>query len=136
MSEDTWLHVLRSDPSPMFKAQLGARLRAQEPAAETGRDWPRRAMAAAAAVVAVAAVISVPGVRASVAQFVSLFRVINVVAVPLDANRLDRLQAKDLQISGLIGEHVQIVQDPGPLVTVTSLADAAAAAGMTLATPQ
>jgi hypothetical protein len=136
MSEDTWLHALRSDPSPMFKAQLGARLRAQEPSAKTRRDWPRRAMVAAAAVVAVAALLSVPGVRASVAQFVSLFRVINVVAVPVDPNRLDRLKAKDLQISGLIGEHVQIVQDPGPPVTVTSLADAAAAAGMTLATPQ
>ena len=136
MNEDTWLHALRADPSPLFKAQLGARLRAQEPAAETRRDWPRRAMVAAAAIVAVAALMSVPGVRASVAQLVSLFRVINVVAVPVDSSRLDRLEAKDLQISELIGEHVQIVQDPGPPVNVTSLADAAAAAGMTLATPQ
>jgi hypothetical protein len=31
----------------------------------------------------------VPGVRASVAQFVSLFRVINVVAVPVDSSRID-----------------------------------------------
>src|SRR6185503_2841323 len=79
MSEDTWLHALRGEPSPPFKAQLRARLRAQEPEAETRRDWPRRAMTAAAAVVVVAALISVPGVRASVAQLVSLFRVINVV---------------------------------------------------------
>src|SRR6185436_11332569 len=102
MSEDTWLHALRSDPSPLFKAQLRERLRAQEPAAETRRDWPRHALVAAAAVITVAVLISVPGVRASVAQFVSLFRVINVVGVPVDSNHLDRLKAEDLQIGALI----------------------------------
>ena len=132
----TWLHALRSDPSPVFKAQLGERLRAQEPAVETRRDWPRRALIAAAAVVVVSVLISVPGVRASVAQFVSLFRVVNVVGVPVDSRGLDRLQAADLQIGALIGEHVQIVQDPGAPVNVASFADAEAAAGMTLATPQ
>jgi hypothetical protein len=139
-SQDAWLHALRSDPSPLFKAQLRERLRAQEPArldsARGGRGWPRRALMGAAAVVAVAALISVPGVRASVAHFVSMFRVINLVGVPVDSNRLAQLKAEDLQIGGLIGEHVQVVQDPGAPVNVASLADAAAAAGMTLATPQ
>ena len=32
MHNDTWLHALRSDPSPLFKAQLRERLHAQEPA--------------------------------------------------------------------------------------------------------
>ena len=32
MSSDAWLRALRSDPSPLFKAQLRERLRAQEPA--------------------------------------------------------------------------------------------------------
>ena len=138
MSTDAWLHALRNDPSPLFKAQLRERLRAQEPAPlDSARgDWPRRTLLAAAAVVAVAVLVSVPGVRASVAQFVSLFRVINVVGVPVDSNRLDRLKAEDLQIGTLIGEQVQVVQDPGAPVPVASFADAAAAAGMTLATPQ
>jgi hypothetical protein len=136
LSNDAWLHALRTDPSPLFKAQLRERLRAQEPTADTQRDWPRRALVAAAAVIVVAALISVPGVRASVAQFVSLFRVVNVVAVPVDPNRLDRLKAEDLQIGSLIGEHVQVVQDPGAPVNVASFADAEAAASMTLATPQ
>jgi hypothetical protein len=136
MSHDVWLHALRSDPSPLFKAQLRERLRAQEPSADTHRDWLRRAFVAAAAVTVVAVLISVPGVRASVAQFVSLFRVINVVAVPVDSSHIDRLKAEDLQIGALIGEHVQVLQDPGPPVNVASLADAAAAAGMTLAVPQ
>jgi hypothetical protein len=132
---DGWLHALRSDPSPLFKAQLRERLQAQEPAPDTRLGW-RRPLVAAAAVVAVTVLISVPGVRASVAQFVSLFRVVNVVGVPVDASHLDRLKAEDLQIGALIGEHVQVVQDPGAPVNVASLADAAAAAGITVATPQ
>jgi hypothetical protein len=136
MNHDTWLEALRSDPSPLFKAQLGERLRAQEPVSETRRDWPRRALVAAAAVILVGVLVSVPGVRASVAQFVSLFRVINVVGVPVDSSRIDRLKAEQLDIGALIGEHVQSVQDPGDPVQVASLDNAAAAAGMTLATPQ
>jgi len=136
MSDDAWLCALRGDSSPLFKAQLRERLRAQEPAVDSGRGWPRRALIAAAAVTVLAVLISVPGVRASVAQFVSLFRVVNVVGVPVDSNRLDRLKAKNLQIDTLIGEHVQVVQDPGAPVNVVSFADAAAVAGMTLATPQ
>jgi hypothetical protein len=136
MVEDGWLHALRSDPSPLFKAQLRERLWAQEPVSETRRDWPRRLAFAATAVTVFAVLISVPAVRASVAQFVSLFRVINVVAVPVDSSRIERLKAEDLQIGTLIGEHVQVVQDPGPPVNVASFADAATAAGITLATPQ
>jgi hypothetical protein len=137
MTNEAWLRALRTDPSPLFKAELRERLRAQEAAPlDTRRDWPRRALVAAAAVLVVGVLISVPGVRASVAQFVSLFRVINVVAVPVDSSRIERLKADDLQIGALIGEHVQVVQDPGPPLDVSSFADAAAAAGMTLATPQ
>ena len=136
MSNDTWLHALRSDPSPLFTDQLRARLRAEEPAADLRREWPRRALVAAAAVVVVAGLITVPAVRASVAQFVSLFRVVNVVPVPVDSHRLDRLEAEHLEIGALIGEHVEVVQDPGPPVFVASLADAATAARMTLAMPQ
>lgn len=136
MSKDAWLHALRSDPSPLFKEQLRARLRADEPATGTRHDWPRRALVPAFAVVLVAVLVSVPGVRASVAQFLSLFRVVHFVPVAVDANRLDRLEAESLEIGALIGEHVEVVQDPGPPVNVASLADAAAAAGMTLAVPQ
>ena len=136
MNNDSWLDALRTEPSPLFKAQLRERLRAQEPARETRRDWPWRALLAAAVVIAVGALFSVPGVRASVAQFVSLFRVINVVGVPVNSSHLDRLKAEHLEIGALIGEQVQIVQDPGAPVIVASVDDASAAAGMTLATPQ
>jgi hypothetical protein len=137
MTNEAWLRALRSDPPPLFKAELRERLRAQEAAPlPNRREWPRRALVAAAAVLVVGVLISVPGVRASVAQFVSLFRVINVVAVPVDSSRMDRLKADDLQIGTLVGEHVQVVRDPGPPLDVPSFGDAAAAAGMTLATPE
>jgi len=136
MNDDAWLQALRTDASPLFKAQLRERLRAQEPVSETRHDWPRRALIAAGVVIVVGALLSVPGVRASVAQFVSLFRVINVVAVPVDSSHIDRLKAEQLELGALIGEHVQVVQDPGEPVDFASFEDAAAAAGMTLATPQ
>jgi hypothetical protein len=135
-TDEAWLRGLRVDPPPLFKAELRERLRAQEPVAEARHDWPRRALFAAASVVVVGALLSVPGVRASVAQFVSLFRVINVVGVPVEPSRIDRLKTGQLDIGALIGEHVQVVQDSGPPVDVASFADAAAGAGMTLATPQ
>jgi hypothetical protein len=137
MSNDTWLHALRSNPSPLFKEQLRARLRAQEPAGDTRHgDWPLRALVAAAAVVVVAVLIAVPGVRASVSQFLSLFRVVHFVPVPVDSTRLDRLQAEQLEIGRLIGEHVEVVVDGGKPAAVASVEEAAAAAGMTLALPQ
>jgi hypothetical protein len=135
MSKDGWLHALRSDPSPLFNEQLRARLRAQEPAPESRPDWRRRAVVVVAAAVVGVVLISVPAVRASVAQFLSLFRVVHFVPVAVDSNRLDRLEAENLEIGALIGEHVEIVADPGLPVSVASLGDAAAAAGMTLAVP-
>ena len=136
MSNDARLDALRTNPSPLFTARLRERLRAQEHAVEDKPDWLRRALVPALAVVAVALVVSVPAVRASASQFLSLFRVVNFVPVPVDANRLSRLQADNLEIGTLIGEHIEVVQDPGPPTRMASVADAAAAAGMTLALPQ
>ena len=136
MSEDAWLRGLRNDPSPIFIEQLRARLRAHDPAGDARHDRPRRALVTMAAVVGVAVLISVPGVRASMAQFLSLFRVVHVVPVPVDSSRFDRLEAEHLEIGALIGEHVEVVVDPGPPVSMASVADAEAAAGLTLALPQ
>ena len=133
---EAWLQALRREPSARFKAQLRERLRAQEPAPLKDRVWPRRVLAAAAAIVVMAVLMGVPRLRASVAQFVSLFRVVNVVGVPVDSRGLERLESENLDIDTLIGENVQVLQDPGPPIAVLSLADAAAASGMTLALPQ
>ena len=46
MSNEAWLHALRSDPSPLFKEQLHARLRGNEPGLSegprTGDETPAR----------------------------------------------------------------------------------------------
>jgi hypothetical protein len=138
ISQDGWLQALRGEPSPLFKARLRQQLRAQDtaPVGSARRAWPRRLLVAAAAVIVAAALGSVPAVRASVAQFVWLFRVVNVVGVPVNSSHLDRLKAEDLKIDALIGEHLEVVEDPGPPVDVSSLAEAAAATGTSLATPQ
>jgi hypothetical protein len=135
-SNEDWLHALRSDPPPQFKEQLRTRLRALEPAVETRRDWPRRALMAAAAVLVMTVLISVPAVRASVAQFVALFRVVNVVAVPVDSTRMERLKAENLGVDALLGENIEIVKAPGDPVKMTTVEEAATAAGMTIAVPQ
>jgi hypothetical protein len=134
-SQDDWLHALRGEPSPAFRDHLRARLRTHETASTTRREWPRRALFAAAALITAAILISVPAVRASVAHFVSLFRVVHFVAVPVDSSRLDRLKAENLEIAALIGEQVEVVQDPGPPVNLASVEDAATAAGMPLLLP-
>ena len=137
MQSDRWLHALRADPSPVFTAQLRNRLRAEEPIVGAGGGaWRRPTMLVAAAAVVVAIVTSVPTLRAAVVRFASLFRVVNVIGVPVASNHLDRLKADDLQIDTLIGDHVQVVEDPGPPVSQPSIEAASAAAGMTLATPQ
>jgi hypothetical protein len=136
MSNDAWLDTLRSEPSPLFKEQLRRRLRADDTAAVAPSAGHRRAALSAAAVGILSALLAVPAVRASASEFLSLFRVSNFVAVQVEPNRLDRLEAEQLEIGKLIGEHVQVLADPGPPVIVASLEAAASAARMPLAVPQ
>ena len=137
MSNHTWLHTLRSDPSPLFKEQLHRRLREHPAAAAAAPATGRRRVAlSAAAVMVLSALLAVPAVRASASQFLSLFRVANFVAVQVEPSRLDRLEAEQLEIGKLIGEHVQVLADPGPPRAVASLDEAASAVGMPLAVPQ
>jgi hypothetical protein len=131
------LEALRDDPRPEFAESLRARLRAEDMALDARpRRSARRAAMAAAAVAVVVIACTVPGVRASAQSFLSLFRMTNLVVVPVDAGRLDALNASDLSPEQLIGGHVQIVEDPGQPTDVASVDQAAALAGMTLRVPQ
>jgi hypothetical protein len=136
MTEEAWLHALRTEPSAQFADRLRARLAVNEPEPETGRHWLAHVRLAAGVVVVLAILTAVPAARASMLQFVSLFRVVNYVPVRVDPARLDRLAAEHLDVESLIGEHVDVVRDPGPPLAVPRMADAAAASGMTLALPQ
>jgi hypothetical protein len=100
------------------------------------RRFPIRALAASLALIAVATgLLTVPAVRASVASFLALFRVTNIVGVRVDPARLDALQAQQLDLRTLIGENAQVVQDPGASTPVVSLDQAASAAGYPLKLP-
>jgi hypothetical protein len=133
---DAFMNALRQEPSPELKEQLRRRLRDEE-SDTLAPARPRRHFAlAAAAVVILAVLLAVPDVRASASEFLSLFRVTSFVAVPVDPSRLDRLEAQDLEIGKLIGEHVQVLADPGPPTAAASLDQAASSAGMRVAVPQ
>ena len=133
---DVWIHALRREPSAEFKEQLRRRLRDDEAAAPAPTSSSRPLVLAAAAVVILSALLAVPAVRASVSEFLSLFRVVNFVAVQVQPSRLDQLKAQDLEIGKLIGDHVEVLADPGPPVAVGSLDEAASIAGMPIAVPQ
>ena len=92
-NRDNWLHALRTNPSPEFKDELRSRLREQETTSHVSprRQWSR-ALLGAAAVVVGGALFAVPAVRASVAQFVSLFRVGQIEPIQVNASNLDRLE--------------------------------------------
>jgi len=76
--------------------------------------WPITAIAASVvAVAAVGGLLSVPSVRASAQSFLALFRVVNFVVVPVDHARLDVLESQNLDPARLIGDRVEILEDPG-----------------------
>ena len=133
--EDTWLDAFKGEPPPQFAQELRARLRHQDRPADR-RRWSWRVFAApAAAAATVALLIWVPAVRASAAAFLARFRVKNFVAIQVDQHRLDALQYQ-LNVERLIGDHVQILRDPGPPVAVATVDEAAAAAGFDVRLPQ
>jgi hypothetical protein len=135
--DDTRLDALRDVPSPQFAEQLRARLHRQDArGGERTAGWPGRRSAAAMAVIAAAAgALAIPAVRASAASFLAMFRVVNFVAVRVDPARMLVLDGQQLDLRTLIGQHVEVIQEPGPPTPVASLAQAAAAAGLDLHMP-
>jgi hypothetical protein len=134
--EDTQLNSLRRDPSPGFAERLQTSLREHE-ASRSGTAWPRmKAVAASGIVVAgIVGLLSVPSVRASAQSFLALFRVVNFVAVPVDESRIAILESENLDPPHLIGEQVQVLEDPGPPTAAVSPEQAGAAAGFAVKVP-
>jgi hypothetical protein len=139
---DEQLFSLRRDPPPQFAERLRADLRRHESnVTPTLRWWSTGAgvarMAAAVALVAVVAgLFTVPAVRASAQSFLALFRVVNIVAVPVDESRLAILKDRQLDPPHLIGDHVQLLRDPGAPTFVPSPEQAAALAGAEVQLPR
>jgi hypothetical protein len=134
--EDTHLNSLRRDPSPAFAARLQSSLREQE-RARSESAWPRlKAIAAPAVIVIIiSGLLSIPAVRASAQSFLAMFRVVNFVAVPVDEGRIAMLESQNLDPPHLIGEQIQVLEDPGAPIGVVSPEQAGTAAGFAVKVP-
>lgn len=132
--DDVLVQGLWREPPERFARDLRKRLRAQE-APSSAR--PQRRVTRAAGIVAMLVVavgaLAVPEVRASAHAFLSMFRVVNFVAVPVNDARVDKFKAIDLP--RLVGEGVQVVENPGPPLDVASPDAAAATAGYAVRQP-
>lgn len=132
--DETMLKALQREPAPGFARHLWTRLQEADEQ-RASRAWPVRRLAAAVAVAAgVGLLLSVPAVRAQAASFLSLFRVVTFVPVSVDPARLEAVGP--LSIRTLLGDRVQVLQEPGPATPVVSLDQAASLAGYPLRLPQ
>src|SRR5262245_11545378 len=134
---DDFLNSLRTEPEASFAARLLADLKKSDATARPVRTrWPVAKIAAAIAVVAIAAgVFTVPAVRASAQSFLSLFRVVNFVAIRVDESRIAALKSRQLDPPHLIAERIQVLRDPGAPTGVASPEQAGSLAGMDVQLP-
>jgi hypothetical protein len=92
-----------------------------------------------AIVLILAVVLSVPSTRALAGKFLNLFRVQQVVVVPVDLTGMQQLTGNSTlgkQVSELISSSVTTQQKPGRPVTVADTAKASQQAGFTVRVPQ
>jgi len=135
--DETSLLSLREDPPPEFAARLQATLRDldREAPRVSPRRWPVLRIAASVALVAAsAALLAMPSVRAAAESLLARFRMVHFVAVEVDESRVAQLRSSDIDLPRLIGENVQVLQEPGPPVAA-SLEEAGAATGLRVRVP-
>jgi hypothetical protein len=136
--DEKQLDALRQDPSPEFAARLRTRLSQQvePPAPAVTRRHLAPWASALAGVAAIVLVFMVPAVRTSAQAFLALFRSVNFVAVPVSESRFAELTGQNIDLPRLIGEQVQVVEDPGPPTAAVSTDQAGAAAGIDVLEPE
>lgn len=134
MNED-FLYALNEQPDAAFGDALRERLRQQATAAPRS-GWPlRRLGAAAATVIVVVALSSLPTVRAYAQSFLAMFRVVNFVAVPVASRSASALTGEQLDLPHLLGNQIQMIQQPGAPVAMSSVDGAGSSAGFTVSQP-
>jgi hypothetical protein len=129
-----FLSRLREEPQPEFAENLEQRL-AEIDSAEAARRsrrrwafWPVLAGALAVAVVVMA--FTLPPVRAVAREFLDLFRVQRFAAVPVDTERLERLQQSGIDLKALVGDQVEVLEEPQEPEAVETLELASSLAGV------
>jgi len=125
---DDFLSKLHEEPRPGFAEVLGRRLRAiddeRKAAHRPARGRAVPLLSTAAAIAVVAALVGLPSVRAAARGFLDLFRVKRFAAVPVDPERIARLQEGRLDLRALVGEQVETLE---PAVEPEIVADPEAA---------
>jgi hypothetical protein len=138
MSDD-FLSRLREEPRPEFAEGLERRLTEIDVAETEGRwrrPWTLRpAFAGAVLAAAIAASFTLPSVRAAAREFLDLFRVQRFAAVPVDVERLARLEERGIDLKTLVGAQVEVLEPAQEPEAVESLEVASALAGIDVREP-
>jgi hypothetical protein len=138
MSEE-FLQGLREEPRPEFARRLALRLDELEATERERATRPLarlRPLAAGGFLVAVlAAAFTLPPVRAAAREFLDLFRIQRVAAVPFDAERLARLDQSGVDLKALVGSQVEVIDPAAPPEPVDNAEAAAALVGVALKQP-
>ena len=134
--DDSFLFSARRNPAPEYARALRAALDASERTnrARGAHERILKWAAAAASVAIVSAAFTFPAVRAGAEAFLDLFRVMNFAGVSFDAKRLQEM-SQGLDLRNLIGDGVEVLEEPGPPISFESAADASAASGLKLVAP-
>jgi hypothetical protein len=137
--DESWLSAFKKTPPADWAESLRVQLQQSEMAdvrPDISNRWRiRRLVTILAVLVLAVGIVSVPALRASAVSFLSLFRVVNFVAVPVDPGRLRALDDAHLDLERLIGDRVEVLADPGPPKSVASIDEAEAIAGFQLKMP-
>jgi hypothetical protein len=135
---DDFLDRFRRNPRPAFGRDLYERINQPMNAPSFFRRY-RPALAGLVALAMLAAAFSFPAVRAAAQDFLNLFRVRSFAAITIDPARLAQVEAqlKDgkLDVEQMLGNDVEVLQDPGQPQTFDSPDAAAQAAGIRLLVP-
>ncbi len=133
--DDKFMETLRRDPDPKFADDLRGKLHAQPMPHSLRRVAPVPVFAGGIALAAIVALFAFPSVRVSAQNMLDLFRVRKFAAVKFDPARFDKLKSTVKEDQALeVFDHEKL-QDPGPPQYFTSLAPAAAAAGLPASRP-
>jgi hypothetical protein len=136
---DDFLSRFREEPRPELAEGLERRL-AEVDAAEAEhrahRSWALRPAFAGAFLAAVVAVsFTLPPVRATAREFLDLFRVQRFAAVPVDMERLARLEESGIDLKTLVGDQMEVLEPAQEPEAVESLDLASALAGIDVREP-